>query len=115
MGEERTQFAYSKATFAAETLKYGVQSITASWASASPRVHSANIHWTATMSKALSRQWGILTIKVRQACLHPVTYCDYGSNDPERVQDTEQPTCANQTRACFLFLPLGLAKGLAGP
>lgn len=54
MSEEWTQFAYAKATFAAETLKYGVQSTTASWAFASPHVHSANIHWTPTLSKALS-------------------------------------------------------------
>lgn len=54
MSEEWTQFAYAKATFAAETLKYVVQSTAASWASASPHVHSANIHWTPTLSKALS-------------------------------------------------------------
>lgn len=89
MSEEWTQFAYAKATFAAETLKYGVQSTAASWASASPHVHSANIHWTPTLSKALSWLWEILTIKVRQACLHLATYCDYGSNDLEGVQDTE--------------------------
>lgn len=73
MGGEWTQFAYSKATFAAETLKCGIQAIVASRTAASAHVHSASIHQTPTTAKASCGQWGILTTKIRQACLHPAT------------------------------------------
>lgn len=73
MGGEWTPCAYSKTTSDAKTLNYGVQSIIASWAPASPHVHSASIHGTPTKFNALCGQWGILTTKIKPACLHPAT------------------------------------------
>lgn len=73
MGGEWTPCAYSKATSDAKTLNYGVQSIIALWAPASSRVHSASIRGTPTKFKALCGHWGILTTKIKPACLHPAT------------------------------------------
>lgn len=73
MGGEWTQCAYSKTTSDAETLNYRIQSIMASWASASPHVHSVSIRGTLTKFKALCGQWGILTTKIKPASLHLAT------------------------------------------
>lgn len=117
VGGGRTQFHSLSSHFAAKILKHEVQLLHFFMGSCITPVHSANRGVTQRQgSPALSKarltecqQWGILTTK---SCFHPATVA-MAPATPERG-DSEQATCANHTRACFLFLSLGLSKGLAG-
>lgn len=68
MGGELTQFLTLK-QYLLPRLKYGVQSIIASWVSAPPHVHLASIQVTGP-TKASWGPWGILTTETKQACSH---------------------------------------------
>ena len=89
--------------------------ITSLWASASPQVHSANVHGTSTMSKALGtkcQQWGILTTKAGQVCLHPASVAEVLMTPGWGTQNSLHALI--KRRLVFCFCLWGLSKGLAG-
>ena len=109
MGGGRLNFTDSKATFPAGTLKHGVQlqhffmdvCITPCPFSQ----HSWDMDHVQSIGHRVSAV-GSFNHKGWASSFTP-SQCGCGANDPGEG-DTEQPTRADQTKTCFLFLPLGV-------